>query len=674
MAHRQPDPTLSKERQELVKRLDDLMARPRPGALARELRERSGMSVEEVAGLVGVETKPIADFERDGWSIEAIAIDAIFADELDDESVERIVDDYVRALGASEDESRLLRRDLAVEIKETIGDFVPPEMWEEVENRPARVQDPWESRGPTKPSKSRPRAKGPSLSPLSSIGTSARPQARSKPAADVPVVEFKIQVLTTVDGQERETTELCVLSKSCDTLSAVGLSLDQGKQLLKDAQRHIVERQAEAYVQAHAHCERCGRRYGLKGHHTLTYRTLFGNSKLSSPRFRSCTCARLARRSSWSPLAQLLTSRTAPELLMAEATWSSLVSYGLSTKVLKNLLPVDETLSASTVRCHTLETAQRLEAELNLQPVETGEPPPEHDTGVDREAAFTVGIDGGYLRHWRNRKTNFEVLVGKSVPDEGKAKCFGAVGKQDADPRARVLQMLRSQGFREGQRVRFLSDGEYSVREAQLQMGPDSEHVLDWFHITKRFTVLKQFIKGVVRIEKDEGEYTQGSGAHELQTKTDSAKWKLWHGKVADAAERIDDMRDLAAGFAEDYERSEKLDAAIEELSGYVRRNGDMICNYGKDHREGRLISTAFIESMVNSMLAKRFAKKQQMQWTPRGAHLLLQVRTTLANRDLTKAFRRWYPDLPPTAADQVLAVVNTDAESESASRTQVAA
>jgi hypothetical protein len=32
------------------------------------------------------------------------------------------------------------------------------------------------------------------------------------------------------------------------------------------------------------------------------------------------------------------------------------------------------------------------------------------------------------------------------------------------------------------------------------------------------------------------------------------------------------------------------------------------------------------------------------MQWTPRGAHLLLQTRTKVLNGDLEESFRRWYP------------------------------
>jgi hypothetical protein len=46
-----------------------------------------------------------------------------------------------------------------------------------------------------------------------------------------------------------------------------------------------------------------------------------------------------------------------------------------------------------------------------------------------------------------------------------------------------------------------------------------------------------------------------------------------------------------------------------------------MISNYGARWRVALVISMAFIESIVNSFLGKRIAKKQQMRWTPRGAH-----------------------------------------------------
>ena len=50
--------------------------------------------------------------------------------------------------------------------------------------------------------------------------------------------------------------------------------------------------------------------------------------------------------------------------------------------------------------------------------------------------------------------------------------------------------------------------------------------------------------------------------------------------------------------------------------------------NYGERYRGGEPISTAFAESAVNQVISNRMVKKQQMRWSPRGAHLLLQVRT----------------------------------------------
>lgn len=62
------------------------------------------------------------------------------------------------------------------------------------------------------------------------------------------------------------------------------------------------------------------------------------------------------------------------------------------------------------------------------------------------------------------------------------------------------------------------------------------------------------------------------------------------------------------------------------------------------------------VESAVNQMISKRFVKKQQMRWTPRGAHLLLQVRTQVLNDELRSSVERWYPgfgaqDQAPLAA-----------------------
>ncbi len=47
-----------------------------------------------------------------------------------------------------------------------------------------------------------------------------------------------------------------------------------------------------------------------------------------------------------------------------------------------------------------------------------------------------------------------------------------------------------------------------------------------------------------------------------------------------------------------------------------------------------KTIFTAFVESTINEVVTKRMVKKQQMQWTHKGAHYMLQTRTAVLNND----------------------------------------
>jgi hypothetical protein len=53
----------------------------------------------------------------------------------------------------------------------------------------------------------------------------------------------------------------------------------------------------------------------------------------------------------------------------------------------------------------------------------------------------------------------------------------------------------------------------------------------------------------------------------------------------------------------------------MSELLAYLERNQDMLVHYAARRRRGEPISTAFVESAVNEIVAKRMNKKQQMRW-----------------------------------------------------------
>lgn len=331
-----------------------------------------------------------------------------------------------------------------------------------------------------------------------------------------------------------------------------------------------------------------------------------------------------------------------------ESKWSSLASYGLTVKALKDFLPLDATLAINTVRHDTLKVADRLEAEL-------GEERWSFIDGCPRDWAalplpdgpITVGIDGGSVRDWDVKKRNFEGIVGKSIlafkrdeEDEmtPSSKRLGFVQTEDTKSKRRLFEVLTSQGFQLNQQITFLSDGEDAVRNLQLYMSPEAEHILDWWHVTQRLTVLDQYGKGLVHCDPVLGE--------SIREKIERLKWSLWNGNVYKALYKIDDIESLIYNFEETYPKFKQLVKAVEEFRTYIQNNAHLIPNYGERYRPGEAVTTSFVESTVNEVVSKRFCKKQQMQWSKEGVHLLLQTRVQTLNGDLSVIFKRWYPDM----------------------------
>ena len=118
------------------------------------------------------------------------------------------------------------------------------------------------------------------------------------------------------------------------------------------------------------------------------------------------------------------------------------------------------------------------------------------------------------------------------------------------------------------------------------------------------------------------------------------------HGNVFQALQQVSfvEMDLEGAAFESQDETTRKLLKVVEEFDTYLERNRSFIPNYGGGYWNGERISTGFVESTVNYVVSKRMVKKQQMKWSQRGAHLLLQIRTRVLNGQWEETFRRWYP------------------------------
>jgi len=423
---------------------------------------------------------------------------------------------------------------------------------------------------------------------------------------------FRVEVVCLHEGGEQR-CRVVELDRAELVLETLGMSVAEGKAILHGIQEFVAAQQVIEDLQCKRVCPACGRRYHSKDAGTHTIKTVFGAVEAPNPRWERCPCQTEGPRTFRPATAWLQEARTSPELLYLETKWASLIPFEKVVDLLKEVLPVAEATNSQTVREHLHAVAERIEQEL-------GEERPPRDFATVESIAelplpdgpMTVGIDGGYVRA-AHKQGNFEVIAGRSVVafrrEEGDSvpptKCFGFVQTYDQKPRQRIWEVMRSQGMQENQQVVFMSDGGEDVRQVQEYLHPTGEHIIDWFHITMRLTVLRQQTKALQAERPDEG----AAASKQIE----SIKHLLWHGNVDEALDRIDNLLMDLELISRQSAPAEKLAAGISDLRTYIGNNRASIPNYGEWYRQGETISTAFVESTINQVVSRRFVKKQQM-------------------------------------------------------------
>ena len=84
------------------------------------------------------------------------------------------------------------------------------------------------------------------------------------------------------------------------------------------------------------------------------------------------------------------------------------------------------------------------------------------------------------------------------------------------------------------QQVTFFTDGGNTIQEVAEYLHPHAEHILDWFHLTMRLTVLRQCARGLAK------EKAHPDDERTLERRIESVKHYLWHGNVAEALNGLD--------------------------------------------------------------------------------------------------------------------------------------
>ncbi len=449
-------------------------------------------------------------------------------------------------------------------------------------------------------------------------------------------MQWTVRLETTTSAGEVKTTELVTFSRPAvvSTLAEIGLVLDEAKTLLAKLQASMLCGQVTEYAAHHRVCAACGMLQPLKDRRTRRLQTLFGTVEVEAPRFKMCRCRPSAPMSgaTVSPVCALLTARCTPELERVQAELGARTSFREAARILDILLPASPA-NQESVRTRTHAVALRIEADdRQAAAVVTAVHDGPNKAAAADEHRPIVMLDGAYIRAVPGHQVrNFEAICGKVEHEGHPTRRFALVRSVADQPHALLRAALQDQGWREGDAVTTISDGDPAlpalVRSATS--GP-VEAILDWFHLSMRMHHVEQAMGGLCALEPpplvllDQARIDVERLRHLL--------WNGYHetacealGRIASWAKEASVLNEPAMGAG-----AGRLVARCTELRAYIENNKGALIDYGQRCRAGKPISTSRAEGTVNQLVSARMNKRQQMRWPPRGAHRVLQVRAAV--------------------------------------------
>ena len=410
-------------------------------------------------------------------------------------------------------------------------------------------------------------------------------------------------------------------------------------QLTAALQAEVVSTQVSVVGERCRWCGTCGRVLTSKGYYPATLRSLFGDVPVQVRRLLVCPCQGAERVKSFAVL-DLAAATVAPELAYVTTRYAALMPFGKAATLLSELLPISGAVNAGTVRNRTMRVGQNV---VLLHPIQR-----EPQSALQPAEAVVVGLDGGYVRsRHRQEERHFEVIAGRMFNADGDYSRFAFVRNGSTKALDAFKQVLAAAGVQPDTPATVLCDGDAGLWRLQREALPGATMVLDWWHAAVRFEHALQAARGLG------AGTTDSSPADAAVRGLERAKWRLWHGRWPGCRRKLAALsrwtqRQHLRGMA----GIEPLQRHISDLLGHLERNQDALVHHAARRRRGEPISTAFVESAVNEIVAKRMNKKQQMRWNRETVQPFLDVRTAVLNETLEDAFRRRYSGFRPTNDD----------------------
>src|SRR5689334_5528107 len=224
-------------------------------------------------------------------------------------------------------------------------------------------------------------------------------------------------------------------------IANLGLTLAEGKLLLRGLQQQIVAAQAKSHALRRPDCRSCGAVCHVKDYRDHAVATLFGQVTVRLPRFRCIGCGGNEAGHGWPAHC-----RSTPELDRLQAHLCALMPYRVAADVLQQMFPVDAGKDVETLRRHALTVGEALRHDAATRP----------ETAAQ---AITVSLDSTFIRSCDDGERHLEVRVGNVETASGGRQVFGAVAKADTDIKELIRQNLDAVGRTEDTVLTAFTDG-----------------------------------------------------------------------------------------------------------------------------------------------------------------------------------------------------------------------
>ncbi|WP_237143627.1 ISKra4 family transposase [Phyllobacterium zundukense] len=460
--------------------------------------------------------------------------------------------------------------------------------------------------------------------------------------------------MITIEGRN-EFGEVCrkqiQVNKSWERLrdGEIGLSIDDGKAIMKSLQSAVVNQEMETYALFRRVCPDCQTFRPVKDYTKRRIRTVFGTVEVRNPRWMLCQDCYPGMVGGFTVLKEICPDRATPELMELTARLGSMLPYRQAARMLAEFLPIEPTETHATVRNRTIRIGGLLDDQLVEEAWQSrseiaDQCQLEMQLPGDHRKEFVISVDTAHIRGADpNMARNFEIVVARCGRGDVGGRYFVTSNTDRSEIRDRSLQALRKEGYCGLGDVTVISDGAEILKRLPRAMPTPTKHIIDWFHIAMKVQPMQQIADHLVRSRSDLVE-----NLPTIDRDIKAVKWRLWHGRGDRAIRDLERIIAQLQVLRQDDLCAGRLHNLGSQLLTYIRSNRGAIINYGARYRAGLRVATTLAESAVNSLVAKRMVKKQQMRWSQHGAHMLMQVRTAEINGELRDRLRARFREPEP--------------------------